>query len=448
MTVRKTVMVVDDHVEMVELLADELSDAGYDVVEATSGKEALGLLARARPDVVLTDLRMHGVDGFDVLEHVQRALPDTPVIMMTAFGAIETAVEAMKRGAFHYVSKPFRADEVLVLLQRAIEATRMRAENRALRAVAADRSSIERIVGTSAAVVELRKNLTRLAAVDAPVLVRGESGTGKELVARALHFAGPRANRSFVAVNCTTLPRDLLESELFGHVRGSFTGAATARKGLFLEADGGTLFLDEIGDMPLELQAKLLRVLEEHEVRPVGSDDVVRVDVRVVAATHQPLEERVRSGDFRQDLLYRLDVLTMRVPALRERADDVPLLVEHFAKKLRERYPTDASRRFSKEVVEALARRPWPGNVRELENAVQRLFLMADGDVVDKAVYERVLTAREPAFDMETGGLVPLRDVEDRYIRHVLERVNGNKTRAAEILGIDPSTLHRRLASS
>src|SRR5512140_899135 len=333
------ILVVDDHREMAALLADELGEAGYAVTVEVSGDAAIAALRGSPFDVVLTDLRMERTDGFDVLAAAQTADPTLPVLIMTAFGAIETAVEAIKRGAFHYVTKPFRLDEVRLYVERALEHRRLKAENRQLRGLADGASALGGLVGQSAAIRAVRELVARAARSPAPVLIRGESGTGKELVARAIHAESDRRQGSFVPVNCTAIPEALLESELFGHVRGSFTGAATQRRGLFVEADKGTLFLDEIGDMPAELQAKLLRVLEDGEVRPVGADAPRRVDVRILAATHQDIEAQIASGRFRADLYYRLNVVPFRIPPLRERAEDIPALVEHFLRRARERNP-------------------------------------------------------------------------------------------------------------
>ena len=441
------VLVVDDHVEMARLLADALSDQGYTVDVATSGPEALGVVRGRVLDAVVCDLRMERVDGFDVLAAVREVDPSLPVLIMTAFGGVENAVEAMRRGATHYFTKPFRLDEVLLYVQRAIAERRLREENRALRQAVGDRSSYGALVGHSAPLRALYELIERVAPAQAPVLVRGESGSGKELVARALHFEGPRKAGPFVAVNCTAIPTALLESELFGHVKGSFTGATTPRRGLFLEADGGTLFLDEIGDMAPELQAKLLRVLEDGEVRAVGADASRRVDVRVVAATHQELETRVKEGRFRQDLFYRLNVVPLRVPALRERSEDIPLLVEHFLTKSRERNPRARLTGFTPEALAALAAAPWPGNVRELENLVERLAVVSVKETVDLAT----LQLHAPGVSMDAhplaqaqSRLVPLRQLEGEYIAYVVAQCGGNKTRAAEILGIDVSTIHRR----
>ncbi|EPX64334.1 Response regulator of zinc sigma-54-dependent two-component system [Cystobacter fuscus DSM 2262] len=440
-------LVVDDHVEMARLLADALTDAGYTVDVATSGREALAAVRGRVLDAVVCDLRMEQVDGFDVLAAVREADPTLPVLIMTAFGGVENAVEAMRRGAAHYFTKPFRLDEVLLYVQRAIAERRLREENRALRQAVGDRSAFAALVGRSAPLRALYELIERVAHSHAPVLVRGESGSGKELVARALHFEGPRQAGPFVAINCTAIPNALLESELFGHVKGSFTGATTPRRGLFLEADGGTLFLDEIGDMAPELQAKLLRVLEDGEVRAVGADAARKVDVRVVAATHQELEARVREGKFRQDLFYRLNVVPLRVPALRERREDIPLLVEHFIAKSRERNPRARLTGFTPEALAALAAAPWPGNVRELENLVERLAVVTVKETVDLPTLQLhapgVTVDVHPLVQAQTR-LVPLRQLEGEYIAYVVAQCGGNKTRAAEILGIDVSTIHRR----
>jgi two-component system, NtrC family, response regulator HydG len=441
------VLVVDDHVEMARLLADALTDAGYTVDMATSGREALAAVRGRVLDAVVCDLRMEQVDGFDVLAAVHEADPALPVLIMTAFGGVENAVEAMRRGAAHYFTKPFRLDEVLLYVQRAIAERRLREENRALRQAVGDRSAFAALVGRSAPLRALYELIERVAHSHAPVLVRGESGSGKELVARALHFEGPRKAGPFVAINCTAIPNALLESELFGHVKGSFTGATTPRRGLFLEADGGTLFLDEIGDMAPELQAKLLRVLEDGEVRAVGADAARKVDVRVVAATHQELDARVREGKFRQDLFYRLNVVPLRVPALRERREDIPLLVEHFIAKSRERNSRARLTGFTPEALAALAAAPWPGNVRELENLVERLAVVTVKETVDLPTLQLhapgVTGDVHPLVQAQTR-LVPLRQLEGEYIAYVVAQCGGNKTRAAEILGIDVSTIHRR----
>jgi two-component system response regulator HydG len=438
------ILVVDDHPEMVRLLADQLGDAGYRVELAQSGREALALLEKHPPDLVLTDLRMAQVDGLDVLAGVTAFDPTIPVLIMTAYGNIDGAITAIQRGAYHYLTKPFRVEEVLVYVERALADRQLRDQHRALSRLALERSGFAAMVGHSEVMRRLYDLIERVAPVAAPVLIRGESGTGKELVARALHFQGARRERAFVAVNCTALPEALLESELFGHTRGAFTGATATRRGLLVEADGGTLFLDEIGDMPVGLQAKLLRVLEDGEVRPVGADVARKVDVRIVAATHQELEGR---EGFRQDLFYRLNVVALTVPPLRDRIEDIPALVEHFLGKARERNPSTAARQLAPAVLAALARCPWAGNVRELENAVTRLVVVCASEVIELADLETHVPhvlGRAAPLDHAKTELTTLRDLETDYIAWVIDKCGGNKTRAAEILGIDPSTIHRR----
>ncbi len=364
---------------------------------------------------------------------------------MTAFGAIDTAIQAIKRGAYHYLTKPFRHEEVLLYLERALAERRLREENRALRR-AVERSGLGAMLGHSRPMRALYELVERVAQSLATVLIRGESGTGKELVARAIHALGERKDAPFVAVNCTALPEALLESELFGHNKGAFTGATAARRGLFVEADGGTLFLDEIGDMAPGLQAKLLRVLEDGEVRAVGADGARKVDVRLLAATHQELEGRVREGRFRADLFYRLNVLSVPVPPLRARVEDIPALVEHFLTRARARTPSTRVERFSPELIAALAARPWPGNVRELENVVERLVVITPRPVAELADLDEHTPTVEKLAPLERAKqeLPTLRQLEGEYISFVLARCGGSKSRAAEILGIDVSTLYRR----
>ncbi len=442
------ILVVDDHVEMARVLADRLRDAGHQVEIAAGGASALEAVRARPPDVVLTDLRMDDVDGMDVLHGVRAIDPGIPVLIMTAFGAIDSAIDAIKRGAYHYLTKPFQLDEVVLYVQRAIADRRLRDEHRALRRIATQRSGFSALIGRSAAMRELYDLIERIAQSSAPVLIRGESGSGKELVARALHFEGPRRERPFVAVNCTALPESLLESEIFGHVRGAFTGAVAQRRGLFVEADGGTLFLDEIGDMAPSLQAKLLRVLEDGQVRALGADASRRVDVRVVAATHQDLAERVRAGQFRADLYYRLDVVSLRVPPLRDRAEDVPLLVEYFLGRAHERNPGAVVKSFAPELTAALAALPWPGNVRELENVIERLVVVGRREIAGTADLEahapQLSLGEPPVLAGARGRMISLRQLEDEYIAWVLAQCGGSKARAAEILGIDVSTLYRR----
>ncbi len=445
---RARILVVDDHPEMARLLADQLSEAGFVVERAHGGAQALRLARAELPAVVVTDLRMEEVDGFDVLEGIHELDPEVPVIVMTAFGAIETAIEAIKRGAYHYVTKPFQLGEVLIFIERAIADRRVRNENEVLRRGAEQQAPAPTLVGTSAPMRALQDLVVQVAPSAAPVLITGESGTGKELVARALHGASPRREAPFVAVNCTAIPESLLESELFGHTRGAFSGATAPRRGLFMEADGGTLLLDEIGDMPAPLQGKLLRIIQDGEVRPVGSDTIRRVDVRIVAATNHDLQSRVASGQFRGDLFFRLNVVCIEVPPLRLRREDVPALLDHFLARARNRNRSARALRFAADVGARLAAHSWPGNVRELENVVERLVLLAPGEEIRLADLDRFapqLASGPSPLEAVADRMVSLHEMEDAYITWVLARCGGNKTRAAEILGIDVSTIHRRV---
>jgi two-component system response regulator HydG len=437
-------LVVDDHIEMARLVADNLREFGWDCDVVDSGAQALAALAAQVPDLVISDLRMADVDGMDVLDAARRADAELPVILMTAFGGIDSAIEAMRRGAWHYVTKPVRMDELRLHAERALRERRLHRENRALRA--ASRDAMHALIGRSAAMRRVYELIDRVAPSPSPVLIRGESGTGKELVARAIHAGGPRRDAPFVAVNCTALPETLLESELFGHARGAFTGASTARSGLFVEASGGTLFLDEIGDMAPNLQAKLLRVVQLGEIRPLGADESRRVDVRLIAATHQDLEEKLTAKTFRADLYYRLDVVPIVVPPLRDRSEDIPKLTEHFIQQSRARNPHAVVDRLSSALIAALASHPWPGNVRELENVIERLVVVGMKPELDVPDLQEIApaVATGERFAIPRDRMPTLRQLEDEYIAWVLSRCDGNKTRAAEILGVDVSTIHRR----
>lgn len=439
------ILVVDDHLEMARTVADYLGQHGMQAQAVASAQEALIHLGRETFDALLTDLRMRGMDGLDLLDAAHKMDTDLPVVVMTAFGGIDSAVESIQRGAYHYVTKPFKLDVVRVLLERACHERALKSENQRLRRAVDDRFA--NILGMSQPMQALFALVERIAQVSSPALLLGETGTGKELVARALHHTGPRAAGPFVAVNCASVPETLLESELFGHTKGAFTGATQTRRGLFLDADGGTLLLDEIGELSPPLQARLLRVLESGEVRPLGSDAVRSVDVRVVAATHRPLSDLVHRGEFREDLYFRLKVLPIVLPPLRDRGDDIRLLAEHFLAKSRERLPQSTARAFSADAMAVLLAHTWPGNVRELQHLIERLVVTSDKEMLDGAVVRAALepaSARSQSPFGAFDALPPLRDLEQQYIDHVLERTGGNKTRAAEILGIDPSTLHRR----
>ena len=442
-----SILIADDHVEMAHLLADRLAEHDWTCSVVDSGASAIAALATAR-DLVITDLRMGDIDGLDVIDAAHKVDPELPVIVMTAFGGIDSAIEAMRRGAYHYVVKPVRLEELVLHAQRALDQRRLRRENQVLRAAA--REGLEAMVGRSEAMRSLYALIERVALSPASVLIRGESGTGKELVARAIHATGPRRGHAFQAINCTALPEALLESELFGHTRGAFTGATSARAGVFVEASGGTLFLDEIGDMAPALQAKLLRVLQDGEVRAVGSDESRTVDVRIIAATHQDLEQRVSAGQFRADLFYRLNVVPIQIPPLRKRVEDLPLLAEHFLATARRRNPHSLVQRIAPRAIAALADYSWPGNVREVENLIERGVVMGTKPELDLEDIQALLpaAATTDGFAIGRATHATLREVEEEYIAWVLARCDNNKQRAAEVLGIDPSTLHRRIKRS
>jgi two-component system response regulator HydG len=440
------VLVVDDNLELAETTADYLAHHGFEASAVAGGAQGIERFSSDPTDAILTDLRMSEVDGLDLLEAVKRIDPQTPVVIMTAFGGIDSAIEAIRRGAYHYVTKPFKMDIVRVILERACAERSLRTENQRLRVAVERRYSFANLVGQNPQMLQLYTLTERVAGVSSPALILGETGSGKELIARAIHANGSRAERPFVAVNCAALPEPLLESELFGHSRGAFTGATQHRRGLFLEADGGTLFLDEIGDMPVTLQGKLLRVLESGEVRPVGSDTTRKSDVRIVAATHRNLEDLVRGGQFREDLYFRLKVVTLRIPSLRNRRDDIPLLIQHFLGHIKDRVPASSLESFSPEAMRLLMGYPWPGNVRELENFVEGMVVTASSAVATEEQAKAALgpSLLEHPIDRARKDLLPLRELEQLYISWVLERTGGNKTRASEILGVDPSTLYRR----
>jgi len=375
------ILLVEDDPDMLLLVSEHLGGEGHTVVGTGRGAEAIALLRSGDFDVVLTDLRMPDVDGMDVLRAARETQRGVPVILFTAFGSIETAIQAMRQGAYDYVTKPFSLEEITLLVGRALEDRRLRAENISLRQELESRYRFENLLGKSPAMQSVFALIRQAAPGDASILIGGESGTGKELVAKALHYNSPRSERPFVPVNCAAIPANLLESELFGHVKGAFTGAMKARRGLFREAEGGTLFLDEIGDLAPELQAKLLRVIEDRAVRPVGSDEAVPLDLRLMAATNKDLPARIREGSFREDLYYRLAVIPIQLPPLRERREDIPLLAEHFLRRA-EAASGRAIRGFTPEAMAALLRHPWPGNVRELENAVERAATLAASDQI------------------------------------------------------------------
>lgn len=450
--IRARVLVADDKENILSLLNRVLSD-DFEVSTVEDGNRALAMVLAGDFDVVLSDIRMPGLDGLALLRELKRSHPDVEVILMTAYGSAPDAVKAMKEGAYDYLTKPFDPDEALLVVQRAAERKRLREQARDLRAALEGAPRFENLIGQSPAMRKVFDLIQRAAGSDATVLIAGDSGTGKELVARAIHSASPRESRRFVPVNCGAIPENLIESELFGHVKGSFTGAVVDKRGLFEEADGGTLFLDEIGELPLALQVKLTRALQERAVRRVGSNEERKVDVRVVAATNIDVKEAVAAGKFRDDLYYRLNIFPIRVPRLRERKEDVPMLAAFFLD--RHRSPArPGPEGFTAEALSALVRYDWPGNVRELENAVERALAVTDGPRIGlEALPDEVSTAS--GASLTSGAVTSLsyhevvRLATDRisreYLVALLREFGGNVTKAAERAGMTRESLHRLL---
>jgi two-component system response regulator GlrR len=431
---RGPVLLVDDDKDLLQLIAMRLTAAGYAVTAVESGEAALAAVSVARPQVVVTDLRMQGMDGMALFDAIHRDSPSLPVVILTAHGTIPEAVTATRRGVFSFLTKPF---EPKVLLDTVAEAMRLSSPP----ASGEFESWRAELITRSSAMEDLLSQARRVAASDASVCIFGASGTGKELLARAIHRASPRAGAPFVAVNCGAIPEGLLESELFGHKKGSFTGAVADRRGLFQAAQGGTLFLDEIGDMPLPLQVKLLRALEERKIRPVGSHETIEVDVRVIAATHRKLEERIASGEFREDLYYRLNVVKLYIPALAERREDIPLLANHFLTRLAERYRRGRLA-FSPEAMQLLVSAPWPGNVRQLLNVVEQAVALAATEVIPESLVRQALDAGDTT-------LTPLDEArkafERDYLVRILKITGGNVTKAARLAGRNRTEFYRLL---
>ena len=440
---RIRVLVVDDDPEVRALLNRVLTKNGWTSAEAASGADALAVLGRQEFDVVLLDIKLPDASGLDVLRAARDADVDTEFIILTGNADVETAVEAMRLGAYDFIGKPWRNAELVQIIGKAAEKKALRRENSALKEVMTRRDGLPTIVGRSPEVQEVLSIIDRVAASDSPVLIHGESGTGKELVARTIHLKSRRASRPFVSVNCGALPDTLLETELFGHKRGAFSGAIASRVGLFEAADGGTLFLDEIGEMSPAMQVRLLRVLDSGEVRRVGEERAFHVDVRVVAATNKDLAREATEGRFRWDLYYRVATIVIPVPPLRKRRDDIPLLVQHFAGQGGRGKPL----RFSAEAMERLLRYEWPGNIRELRNLVERLQILHEGDEVQPRDLPAELVApRRPAPEPPSESpLVPLSEVERRHVERVLAATGWNKAQAARVLEVDIKTLNKKI---
>jgi two-component system response regulator AtoC len=445
---QRRILVIDDEPGLRHTLLLILRDEGYEVVVAEDGENGLRLALADPPDLVLCDIRMPRMGGLDFLERYQEARGTGLVIMMSAYGTLDTAVEAMRRGAYDYISKPFNADEVLLTLRKAEEREQLRREVARLRKEVGRPAGFDGVVGASAAMREVQDLAARVAPYPSTVLLTGESGSGKEAIARAIHRASPRAERSFVAVNCGAIPENLLESELFGHEKGAFTGADRAREGLFEEAEGGTLFLDEIGELSSPLQVKLLRVLQERSIRRVGGTGERAVDVRVLAATSRDLVDEVRGGRFRDDLFYRINVVQIHLPPLRARPEDVPLLAGHFLRRHAERLGLVAEP-LPKGLIPLLAAYSWPGNVRELENVVERALILSGGRIAEEHLPPHVRTGKHPFEIRDDDGDLSVKRrlpaLERTLIARALERSQGNRTRAAELLELSVRALSYKI---
>jgi DNA-binding NtrC family response regulator len=439
------VLVVDDDPVTLNLLNEVLSKEGYRVDTALGGEEAITKGMDQLFDVVITDVKMGDKDGMEVLRSFRKNTPDTTVIMITAFGSIETAIEAIREGAFDYISKPFKLEEIKLTVQRALEQRRLLQENKLYRQELLSKYQFENFIGRTPQILQVYKTIAKVANTKSTVLIYGESGTGKELVARSIHYNSQRNQRPFIPVDCASLVETLLETELFGHVRGAFTGALSAKKGLFEEADGGTLFIDELSNLNLSLQTKLLRFLQDHEIKRVGGTENIKVDVRVIAATNQPLEPLIKKATFREDLFYRLNVVSITLPPLRERKEDIPLLANHFLQKFSGEHHKAISH-ISPEALEILMGYDWPGNVRELENTIERAIILSPHPIILPEDLPQKLLGSEPAAPPpHSEKPLSLKEVEKRHILKVLQETHGNKKKAAEILGIDRTTLYRLL---
>ncbi|MEP6494122.1 MAG: sigma-54 dependent transcriptional regulator [bacterium] len=448
-TAKPSVLIVDDETGILDSLNILLRNEGFVPHLANGGKAGLERLAELGPDIVLTDIRMPNVSGVEILAAARLSDPDMPVILMTAQATLQSAMQAVNEGAFYYIQKPFRNDELVAILRRAAEHRNLRVENKSLKQAIRrhERQGITRPIGTSKTWLDIVRLVETVAPTDSTVLIQGESGTGKEVIARYIHELSVRSEGPFLSINCGALPEGLLESELFGHVKGSFTGAIRDRPGLFTAATKGTFFLDEIGETTAATQVKLLRALQHREVIPVGSTDAVAVDTRVVAATNRDLDEEIRVGNFRSDLYYRLNVISLHLPPLRQRRDDIPLLAEHFLQRIAS-LRSEPVKHITDGALEVLSEYAWPGNVRELENALERAIILTPGDEIGAdALPERVTERRtEPLISTRTPPNPTLEAVERAYIMWVLQSEGGNKSRTAEALGIDPSTLYRKLS--
>ncbi len=441
-------MVVDDDESLRRVTVVQLEQEGYSVTAAADGEAALRILDHEPLDLILTDLKMPGLTGVDLLRRIREGHPEVVVILITAFGSVETAVEAMKLGAYDYITKPVNPDALRLIVSRALEHVRLRDEVRILRRSLNEKYGFENVIGHSTPLLHILEFATRAAQTEATVLIRGETGTGKELLAKGIHFNSNRGSKPFLTVNCGAIPRDLLESELFGHLKGSFTGAFSHRRGKVEMADGGTLFLDEIGDVPLELQVKLLRLIQEREIEKIGETRPVKVDVRIIAATHRDLQTMIEQGSFREDLYYRLNVIPLEVPPLRERAEDIPELVKHFFSRSKQRHGRQELV-LPDSLLPYFTSYRWPGNVRELKNVIERLVVLARGEMITVEELPEGLRRQRPALDLLHVELPPdgisLQALEKELLLKALDKFDWNQTRAARYLDLSRKTLIYRM---
>jgi DNA-binding NtrC family response regulator len=439
-----SILIVDDDVQMTVMLKKVLEKEGYDVETALNGQDALAKSAVGDLDLIISDIRMPGMDGLEFLERIKGNHQDVPVVLMTAFGSIEAAVESMKKGAYHYIAKPFKTEQLLSVVEAALRERKLQLEVAGLRQEITKEFSFSNIIGKSPVMQELFSLIRRVARTKSTVIIYGKSGTGKELVAKALHYNSPRADKTFVAFNCAAIPETLLETELFGHAKGAFTDARYAKRGLFVEADGGTLFLDEIGDMPVSIQGKLLRAIQEREIRPVGATTDIKIDVRLVAATHHDLQQLLKEGKIREDLYFRLNVVPINLPELKDRKEDIPPLVRHFIKK----YAAENNQKplnVSRETMRILMEYSWPGNVRELENVLERAAILTEGPMIQPENLPEGLRSAPYESDEEIPISFSLENLEKKHIQDILNLTRGNQSEAAKILGIDRRTLYRKI---
>jgi len=450
MTAAPRILIVDDEEHIRKILTIMLSKRDYETRTASGGREALDLVGQVSFDAVITDLRMSGMDGLELLGRLKTFDPDLTVIVITAFSSVDTAIQAMKQGAYDYISKPFKEDEILLVLEKALERRDILAENRRLRAAVRERFDFSNFIGRSAAMRRVFEVIAKVAETKSTVLITGESGTGKELAAKSIHFNSPRRNQAFVAINCGAVPANLLESEFFGYVPGAFSGAVRTKNGLFEEADGGTLFLDEVSELPQDMQVKILRAIQEEEIRRLGEAATRKIDLRIIAATNKDLLGEVKMGRFREDLYYRLSVIGLHLPPLRERTDDIPPLAEHFLRQITDKHHLDP-KKISPEAVRVLTHHPWPGNVRQLANVIEQAAIMSEGPVITPdnlpfgppAPGDDALSVSIPEdrLDLKTALKEIVGQTERTIIQRVLRQTGGNRTHAAKILGLSRRAL-------